>query len=114
MLEEVGGSVRLVSLCPATSIDPHANGGSLGPRRVFGGNLSNQQSVCCKPIESISYRESVREGGGLGGGRERHRGSKASLHRLHGIESSTAPESLLEVKRQATGGHYLRSGRGRW
>lgn len=46
----------------------------------------------------ISYREAIAEGGGLGGGRQRHRGSKASLDGLHGLESSTAPESLLEVE----------------
>lgn len=39
VLEEVCGSIRLVGLCPAAGIDPHANGRGLCPWGVFGGNL---------------------------------------------------------------------------
>jgi hypothetical protein len=39
VLEEVRGSVGLVSLCPATGIDPHADRGGLSPWRVISGNL---------------------------------------------------------------------------
>jgi hypothetical protein len=39
VLEEVRGSVGLVSLCPATGIDPHADRRGLSPWRVISGNL---------------------------------------------------------------------------
>lgn len=40
VLKEVCGSVGLVSLCPATGIDPHADRRGLGPWGVISGNLS--------------------------------------------------------------------------
>lgn len=48
--------------------------------------------------DSRAYREPVGEGGGLGGGRQRNRGRKASLDGLNGLQSRTAPESLVEVE----------------
>lgn len=45
-----------------------------------------------------AYREPVGEGGGLGGGRQRNRGRKASLDGLDGLQSRTTPESLVEVE----------------
>jgi hypothetical protein len=41
VLEEVRGSVGLVSLCPATGIDPHADRGGLSPWRVISGDLQS-------------------------------------------------------------------------
>lgn len=41
VLEEVRSAVGLVSLRPGTGIDPHADGGSLSPWRVVGGNLKH-------------------------------------------------------------------------
>lgn len=62
MLKEVGGPIRLVSLCPAAGIDPHANSRGLGPWRVLGGNLTSQRQYNCL-VGHIPYREAVREGG---------------------------------------------------
>jgi hypothetical protein len=39
VLEEVRGSVGLVSLCPATGIDPDADRGGLSPWGVVSGDL---------------------------------------------------------------------------
>lgn len=52
-----------------------------------------------------AYGESVREGGGLGGRWQNRRG-KATLHRLDGLESRAALESLVQVKSQSAGSHY--------
>lgn len=61
-----------------------------------------------------SYRESVREGSRLGGGRQLHRGSKVALDGLlDGLEGSAAPESLVQVEGEAAGSHCGRNG-GNW
>lgn len=44
------------------------------------------------------YRESVGEGGGLGGGRQCDGRSKASLHGLNRLQSRTALQSLVKVE----------------
>lgn len=61
----------------------------------------------CGGIDRVSeaYGKPVGEGGGLGGGRQRNRRRKASLHGLDGLESRTTPKSLVEVKSQSAGGH---------
>lgn len=40
VLEEVSSSVRPVSLCPATRIEPHADSRGLSPWRVLGSDLT--------------------------------------------------------------------------
>lgn len=49
VLQEVRGSVGLVSLCPATGIDPHANSGSLSPWGVLSSDLG-QVSEFLEPL----------------------------------------------------------------
>lgn len=52
-----------------------------------------------------TYGEPVGESGGLGGGRQSNGRGKATLHGLDGLESRTAPESLVKVESQAAGSH---------
>jgi hypothetical protein len=42
VLKKVRGSVGLVRLCAASSIDPHTDGRSLGPGRVLGSDLRHR------------------------------------------------------------------------
>lgn len=56
MLQEVRGSVGLVSLCPATGIDPHADSRGLSPWRVFRSDLnpvSHDPTRLQTPMQSI-------------------------------------------------------------
>lgn len=73
----------------------------------------------CDAIDRVcwAYGESVGEGGGLGGGRQRNRRGEASLHGLDGLESRTTPKSLVEVESQSAGSHcgqleWVRGGKG--
>lgn len=61
---------------------------------------SESMSVNIQAIEQVerAHRQAIGEGGGLGAAREGHRGCEASLHRLDRLESSTAPQSLVELK----------------
>ena len=49
VLQEVRGSVGLVSLCPATGIDPDTNGGGLSPWGVLSSDL-NHVSEFLEPL----------------------------------------------------------------
>ncbi len=67
-----------------------------------------QVRMCCTYSRSgISgdYSQPVGEGGGLGGGRQRNWRREATLHGLDGLESRTAPESLVQVESQSAGSH---------
>ena len=101
VLKEVRGSVRLIGLCSATSVNPHANGRSLSPWRVLGRDLETHQQTksryCNRHITITAYREAVGEGGGLGAGRQGNRRSKPS-DRLDGLEGLATPKSLVEAK----------------
>jgi hypothetical protein len=58
MLEEVCGSVCPVRLGAAASIDPHADGRRLGPRRVLGSDL--RHGVNCSRNSSARVRPTVK------------------------------------------------------
>lgn len=108
VLKEVRGTVGLVSLCPATGIDPDTDRGGLGPWGVISGDLGRISKDAMQLLSiGRAYGESVGEGGGLGGGRQ-NRGRKATLHGLDRLQGRTSAGCLVQVESKAPRSHCAR------
>jgi hypothetical protein len=121
MLEEVSSAIGLVSLCPATGVDPDTNGRSLSPGRVLGGDLPTQLA---KFHLSLSHRVGPTYGEAIGEGRRlrlravaERSGQTPGQRVLKGAQRSTIAHATLQVQRQPLGCHReetKRKTKGRW
>jgi hypothetical protein len=98
MFQEVSCAIRLIRLCPRSSINPHTHSRSLSPWRMLCSNLDIVSRFPMPPVES-PYSQSIRQCRRLSFHAILHNRSRKSPLQGRGLgESSAAAQSLCEVE----------------
>lgn len=105
MLEEMSGTVGLVSLSARTGVNPHADGRGLSPWRVLGGNLFREVSwinigaigAQLGPPGDDTHGQAVLQGCGLSFANA-GRGSEAASEGRDSRQTSAASQALCDVQ----------------